>query len=180
MSQQENMPERIRFLREAGEVPRFAIYGNHDPSYTLGRQAYNVVNLILLLHPQPSISLIKAAMWLTTTERMTGEISVATREDLGEALMRAEKRITDHFELSPEQTTADRVWLIGCQKLELCLWASEQLAGGNFRCSYLHGQLRSWFSSHPLPPQIHRILELYNPNTRCMDSVPAPRDPSGE
>jgi len=175
MSQQDTITERIRFLREGGEVLRCHTHGSPDPTYNVARHTFNVVNLLLMLHPDPSVEMIKAAMWHDAPERMTGDIPAVTKwesPELTEALRHLENRIMAHYGLETFLDDNEQMWVKCCDRLELYLWASEQWVRGDNRFDFMRTKLLAWFESHEVPLQVNRVLEQYNSNARCVDVIP--------
>jgi hypothetical protein len=167
--------ERVRFLREASRVVRCHTHGAPDPAYNVGLHTHGIMDLLLVLHPDPPLELIKAVQWHDAPERYTGDTPAITKwhsTDIANALSRLEVRIHEHF---GTQTVLDRSevnWLVCLDKLELLFWANEQRALGDYRFDHMATVLVAWFASRKnVPVQIARLLEIYAAGARLRDDM---------
>lgn len=127
---------RIHAAREGGAVER--CHGTpHHGSYSVGHHTFNAVSLLLLLHPAPTVELIKTVQWHDVAERWLGDVpSPAKSVDHGfvEPYARAEERVLFQLGLCsfgcdlPEE---DLRWLKAVDILELWMWTADQLMLGN-------------------------------------------------
>ena len=176
MSGGEKTTERIRFLREAGPIPRCHTFGAPDPAHTLALHSWGALNLLLVLHPAPSLDLVKAVQWHDAHERYTGDIPAPVKwasPKLREALAELEARIDRYFGTGPAISENDRLWLVCVDLLDLLLMAQERRALGDFRFLQVVGEASRWFSTHRVPVQVARVLESYIHGTRLLDTLPA-------
>lgn len=135
MSEELNRPllTRIAATREAGTVRRCHIVPHHG-QYNIAQHSYGAVSLLLLLHPHPSLNLIKAVQWHDCAERWLGDIPAPakwTHTELGEAYERAEEELLKRLGLFGELTDLEVAWLKAVDTLELWLWCREEEALGN-------------------------------------------------
>lgn len=124
---------RIAATREAGTVRRCHIVPHHG-QYNIAQHSYGAVSLLLLLHPHPSLNLIKAVQWHDVAERWLGDIPAPakwTHTELGEAYERAEEELLKRLGLFGELTDLEVAWLKAVDTLELWLWCREEEALGN-------------------------------------------------
>lgn len=128
--------QRALAAREAGNVQRCHTIPHHG-EYTVGKHSFDAVSLLLILHPDPSVSLIKALMWHDCGERWTGDIpSPAKRRDelFHNALDAMELGVIQEWEFYEgfEGLEGDDYdWLRAVDQLEFWLWCHDQEAFGN-------------------------------------------------
>ena len=174
MSQQENICERIRFLREAGVVPRCHTFGAPDPTYTIGQHSWNATNLLLLLHPDPEPVLIKAIMWHDAAERFTGDVPAPVKWNnpiLGQELDRVERLILEKYDMYHDLTPYQLSWLHAVDRLELFLWCHGRLfTFQDIRFQGMFNTLLDYFERTPPPPQVKLVLDRWIPG-RLRDDI---------
>jgi hypothetical protein len=94
-----------------------------------------VANIILLTHPDPSMNLIRAALWHDVTERWAGDTPAPAKyqinPELGRVLAETEDQIARTIGLRVDLTQEERQWLAAADVAELILWAREQYLMGN-------------------------------------------------
>lgn len=128
--------ERVLATREGGNVRRCHVVPHQD-EYTVGKHSYDAVSMLLVLHPNPSIHLVKALLWHDCAERWCGDMPATAKwynESLAEAYNLAEigfMQDWEFYEGFEEFTDDDYLWLNAIDKLELWLWCKDQLASGN-------------------------------------------------
>jgi len=143
------MLSRIALTRNGGHVKRWhtkQIIGEQ----TVGHHSFGVVSLLLILHPNPSLDLLRAAMWHDMAEQVTGDVpspilrsehEFGTCHDKIEAEFMRNKLFVrmDHLPFN------DHSWLWACDKLECLLFCREQVALGNKGFENICGLLTEWF-----------------------------------
>lgn len=171
----EKTTERIRFLREAGVISRQHTFGCPDPGQTVGLHSWNALNFLLVLHPEPSLDLIKAVQWHDAHERYTGDLPAPSRwanEKLREGLAELEAKVNAYFGTAVELDERDRLWLVCVDLLDLLFMAQERCRCGDFRFMQVVVDASKWFASHRIPTQIARFLEMYTHGVRLLDTLP--------
>jgi 5'-deoxynucleotidase YfbR-like HD superfamily hydrolase len=128
--------DSLRATREGGSVVRGHTIPQIGYRYTVGQHSYDVVSILLLLHPEPSMRLIRAALWHDVPERWVGDVPAPVKWNnpiIQEQLAREEKRVSDHFGLDSEHdlNPEDKSWLKGADMLDLRMWCHDQIALGN-------------------------------------------------
>lgn len=176
-----NTAEHIRvsrLLREAGNVERCHVIP-HLGSYTVGKHSYDALSLLLVLypHPGPSQVLIKAMLWHDVPERWTGDLPAPVKwasGELAKSLQGIENRCYKAAcipmnELDP----AERQWLDAVDKIELLLWAKEQLFLGNGNAATVIGCLARYFQDNEarMPKECVEFLKQHQ-HTRTADAIP--------
>lgn len=168
---------RIHFLREAGAVERCHQTPHHGP-YNIAIHSFNALNLILVLHPAPSLNLLKAITWHDAHERLLGDIPAPTfwaSPTLTMEARRLEEAINQRFGIDVPLTPEEGAWLRAVDKLELWLWAKEQLLDGNHRCVEFVALLDRWFATNRLlvPGPVSEFIDHYR-HERTPNAFSAP------
>lgn len=127
---------RIHATREGGAVER--CHGTpHHGSYSVGLHTFNAVSLLLLLHPAPSLDLIKTVQWHDVAERWLGDVpspAKSVAHGFVEPYAQAEERVLYQLglcRLGCDLPADDLNWLKAVDILELWLWTADQLLLGN-------------------------------------------------
>ncbi len=171
----EPVTERVRFLREAGIVSRHSTFGCPDPTQTVGLHSWNALNFLLVLHPDPSLDLIKAVQWHDAPERYTGDVASPAKwvnDKLRSGLGEVEAQVHKHFGTAVELGERDFLWLVCVDLLDLLFMAQERCRLGDFRFIQMVVEASKWFATHEVPAQVGRLLEAYVHGTRLLDTIP--------
>jgi 5'-deoxynucleotidase YfbR-like HD superfamily hydrolase len=127
--------EKVQAFREGGEVRR--CHGTpHHGEYSNAKHQWGCLTLLLLLHPCPSLTLVKAVAWHDVAERWVGDIPATAKwrhEGLRLGSHEAEDEINTDLGIPGEDLLRpeERVWLKAVDIMDLFLWCKEQLALGN-------------------------------------------------
>lgn len=160
--------ERVLVAREGGNVRRCHVVPHHG-EYTVGKHSYDAVSMLLVLHPNPSIYLIKALLWHDGTERWVGDMPGPAKmynKRLGEVYKEAEYTVTvawEMFDAVEFLKEDDFRWLDAIDKLELFLWCKDQMALGNKHVREFHRNLEDYFERDPdhMPDVCKKFYEEY-------------------
>ncbi len=152
-----NLQEQVRAIREAGHVRRCHTLP-HVGHYDVANHSWQALALLHALHPNPSRELIWALAFHDVAERFTGDVPAPAKwgsPELVTALRELEFRIDRALGIRFELTEEDSRWLDAIDRLELLLWAEDQLAMGNKNAEQCGNLIRLWFrkrwESLPLP-----------------------------
>lgn len=171
----------VHALREASHVTRCHTIPHHG-TYTVGQHSFDMLTLLFLLYPggAPSLALVKAVVYHDFAERWTGDVPAAAKLSDGNLAKRIDlteqkvlRTIGAHVEIEPE----DRVWLNALDKLELYLWATDQIHLGNSNLQPLIADLREFFCTVPTPVAVVRFVEGHI-WTRTSDHFPQSAKPT--
>lgn len=169
--------ERVKALREAGRVERMHTMLHHS-TYSVGQHSYDAANLLLCLHPNPSFALIKATLWHDCAERWIGDTPSPSKwasPELSENLETMEKGVLAALGCDQPLTAQEAMWLNAIDKLELWLWAHEQLRMGNKNAHAVINNMLMYFevlrTSDQLPSECEHFLRTYN-HERNDDTIP--------
>jgi 5'-deoxynucleotidase YfbR-like HD superfamily hydrolase len=174
-----NAHDRAKVLREAGAVERCHTIPHHG-SYSVGLHSFNAVNLLLCLHPNPSMDLVKALLWHDAPERWIGDTPATalwSSDAFNESYLALEHMCLDRAGLLIQLTDEDERWLRAIDKLELLLWTFDQLALGNQLSQKIRAALVGWFEREAtkIPDPVTVFLETYYPG-RSTDLIPKETD----
>lgn len=123
-----NKIQQIIAMREGGGVKRHHTYKVMGED-TVGNHTFNMLNLLLALHPEPSGNLIKAVLWHDIAERFVGDTPSPVKKAfpaIKKALKDAEGIIDEKLGIKVELSKEDDAWLHGVDKVEYYLWLHEQ------------------------------------------------------
>ena len=123
------------------------------------------LTLLLMLHPGPSVDLIRAWTFHDTGELKTGDIPAPTKwasPALNAALSDVEAEFMSGMSLIGEWdlTNEDRVWLKAIDYLELHLWCRDQVLLGNQHALLIDERITERLLSDRMPPVVRRFVEL--------------------
>jgi 5'-deoxynucleotidase YfbR-like HD superfamily hydrolase len=160
--------ERVYRARLGGNVLRYhtwPIIGEQ----TNGHHTFNMVAMLLALHPNPSVGLIRAIMYHDTAEHEIGDVpSPGLRDyaDLGRAYHKAQNSyLFKHFDLNVDALShRDRDWLNSLDKLDCLLFAFEQRDLGNKRAQKIIENVVNWMQAgihgRTVPARVAQYFEL--------------------
>lgn len=167
-------------LREASHITRMHTLPHHG-EYTVGQHCYDMLSLLFILHRNPSINLIKAIMFHDLPERWTGDIPHPAKVAGNEftiQLLDLETRIksaVDLFDDDEMLTNEECNWLITLDKIELLLWAKDQIAMGNSNAASVLGSVISFLNHWKMPTH---VVEFINKHQwfRTEDQLPKKKE----
>ena len=140
----------LELTRQAGNIIRSHTNAQHGHK-TVGEHTYNLVNIILLLNPDPSLNLIKAAMWHDVPERFTGDLPSPIKKknpELGAALTKIEDKIMHEYGLEVTLTDDEKKWLKAADQLEYLCWAEDQKNLGNDTVTHAADYAKKWIEAN--------------------------------
>lgn len=129
----------VKALREGGHVRRVhtrPILGHYD----VAQHTFGVLSLIMELHPEPSVDLVRATLWHDVPERWSGDCPAPAKwssprlvEGLSEVDDKVCARLWGTLAQAPWHglTRDESRWLKACDLTEFWLWAHEQRVMGN-------------------------------------------------
>ena len=124
---------RVQAAREGGDVKRC----HTQPTishYDNAQHSYGAVTLLLLLHPNPSVNLIKAVMFHDVGERWMGDLpspAKTVNAKLSRHYHVAENMVLDSLGMNLVLTAPEESWLKAVDTLDLWLWCRKEEAMGN-------------------------------------------------
>jgi hypothetical protein len=149
-----NTLTKVLATREAGQVVRCHTVPR-VPYYDVAQHTFGALNLLLLLHPGPSVDLIKAVQWHDVAERWTGDVPATAKwgnPALGEFLAERETDVLTRLELSVSLGEEDTRWLKAVDILDLWLWGRENLEPEHDLTRNCVGYIHSMHAGGRFPP----------------------------
>jgi len=172
-----NKCKEILSLRRAGYVTR-AHTIPHAMTQTIAEHSAHALSIILVLHPDPSMDLIKAILWHDTPEIHTGDVPAPVKRynaDLCHALNKAESKwISEHPTFNEAMfnlTDHEFLWLKAADTLELMLWSDDQIAMGNTHFQMIRNKCSLWLGNDVTPKEIKDFINMYELDTDHMRYV---------
>lgn len=132
----QSINSRVMAAREAGNVRRCHTIPHHG-EYTIGKHCFDCLNLLFILHPEPSVNLIKCMLHHDSGERWVGDLPAPAKwynEEAAETHEVAEIAAMiswGFWDGQPNLTDEDRLWLKSIDLIEFYLWTLDQEAMGN-------------------------------------------------
>jgi len=164
MSSEHDVVERVLRLREAGNVERCHTMPHYD-QYSVGKHCYDMLALLVVLHPDPPARLFRAVIYHDAHERFTGDIPGALKYLAPEiaAYMDEQKARIDAMlgYVFPELTDEDRAWLKTIDRIEFFLWVEDQIALGNQHVSGRRTSIVDQLADMSMPDPCRMFLDTY-------------------
>lgn len=164
--------ERIREMRAASRIERCHTTPHHG-SYTVGQHSYDMANLLLALHPEPSMELLKAVLWHDLHERWLGDTPTPTKcadPEIRRRLKILEDQCNEHLDIKVKLTPVEQRWLKAVDRIDLWLWAKEQVQMGNKEALTIQFDVEPMFDNF-LPEECKKFVDEYKWEVRN-DDVP--------
>ena len=160
-----NLQEQVRAIREAGHVRRCHTLP-HVGHYDVANHSWQALALLHALHPNPSTNLIWALAFHDVAERFTGDIPAPAKwgsPELVAVLRELELRIDVALNTVFHLTADEVLWLNAIDRLELLLWAEDQMAMGNRNAEQCGNLIRIWFRKNwdALPNPVAQFISGY-------------------
>lgn len=158
----------IESLRASGHTRRWHTFPHLGDSQTVAEHSGQAVSLLLLLHPSPSVSLIKALMWHDTAERIAGDVPAPIRRmnpDFAEHYELVEAKIHDEHHPSVARAMAsltieELTWLKAIDVLELVMHCHDMWMLGNRHALIVRDRGVGYLENERKTPPI--VLEFLN------------------
>ena len=117
--------------------------------------------IILLMHPDPSKALVKAALLHDIHEVHTGDIPSFVKNNEFRTM---EHQVSETIGTLVDLNEEDSDWLSAADHLELLLWCRDQTGLGNAQVLRIHGNLTKWFMDNEawIPEPIIEAAGNYN------------------
>lgn len=145
--------EEIQSLRASGHVKRWHVVHNINQQ-TVAEHSAQAVSLLLLLHPNPSVDLIKAMLWHDCAERHVGDMPAPVRRAAPNLATEYERAEQDFIELHvtpfsamARLTEEDWRWLKAIDTLELFLYCHDEMMLGNQHFAIIEKRARGYLAT---------------------------------
>lgn len=153
--------QEVLSLRASGHVRRWHTIATLGDTQTVSSHSAQALSLLLLLHPSPSVDLIKAVLWHDSAERVVGDVPAPVRRANAVFSDEYEREESRFFgEQAPTAMRAmldlsddDKRWLKAVDTLELLLYCYEQVMLGNSHFRIIAKRARSYLKHGASPSQ---------------------------
>lgn len=156
--------QKVKVFREAALVRRMHCVPMHT-DYTVGQHSHGALDLLLLLHPRPSLALIKAVQWHDKHERFVGDVPATAKRahrPLGNALGHLEREINEFLGVQDTLDSLEldeKLWLQAVDLLDLMLTCEEEMQLGNSNAATTYNTVRGYLAEGMrLPEPVRRFL----------------------
>lgn len=155
--------KKVGLLRNGGNVKRWhtkPIIGEN----TVGHHSFGALSLLLLLHPEPTLTLIKAIAWHDMGESEMGDVpspALWADPEYNAAYTAGEQKVLDRIGVRMGLLSREeQAWLVGVDKLDAFLFVREQIALGNHNMYATYNLLLDWFAQKmELPREITALVD---------------------
>lgn len=157
-----SVAQRIIAARQGGDVLRHHTYHTLKPE-TVSQHTFNMINLLVMLHPEPSTNLIKACLWHDVAEAYTGDIPSPAKKafpELKQASLHAEDIINEKLGFTVTLSESESDWLHGIDKLDYLMWLTEQ-PGTEAVQQKFSGIIKRIMEDEKVPAEIRTFAEGY-------------------
>jgi len=161
--------EKVLAARESSNVRRCHVVPHHG-EYTDGKHSHDALSLLFILHPAPSMALVKALHAHDNGERWVGDMPSPAKwynNLLGREYVVAEKAALREWDMEDgllENLSKDEgCWLQALDRIELWLWCHDQYAMGNLHIVQFILHLDRWFRENQvfIPDPCHDLIEQF-------------------
>ena len=164
--------DRILAAREGGHVERCHTFPHHG-TYSVASHSYNMVAMLVILHPEPSLELIKACLLHDCAERWVGDVPSPAKPHVAPGLGDEEDEILRHFDFPPKSDLSeeDARWVSALDALEFLIWCSDQIALGNQRAEKKYRAQLLNLQAMKLPAEVSGVMFAFL-DSRMDDDYP--------
>lgn len=164
-----NQARRVRYSREASYVERVHTRPKLG-SYNNGQHTYNMLAMLLILDPSPSLPLIKHIAFHDTGERTMGDVPYSAKkrhEIFGEGYEHAEGLELERrgFDL-PRLNREEERWFKALDLVEFYFWALDQRLLGSQVFAPDIASCEDMIATGDLPRPIRAMVEAYTWNLK--------------
>lgn len=155
---------QILSLRASGNVQRCHT-NQHHGSYTVAEHVGHAVCLLLALHPDPSVELVRAVAFHDHPELWSGDVPAPAKRrvpELARLLEALEEQYYSHHPLAAFPAHLDENgwrWLKGVDYLELYLWCRDQELLGNRHAEIIGERVVGYMAESDTPVEILALVE---------------------
>lgn len=166
----------VKALREGGKVERAHTHA-HIGSYTVGQHSFDLACILIALKPEPpSAALLRAALTHDVPERWIGDSPAWAKwasPNLRKCLDELERRVVAALGIGERLTKLESKWLRAADRLELWIWAHEQVRMGNLGADQILDNLEGYFEREPPPDELREFMTWYaSDKARSPDALP--------
>lgn len=150
-------------IRTGGEVQR--CHGvRHRGEYSVAQHSWGVAMLMWELWPADFRRLAQHCLFHDVPEAWVGDIPAPTKRydpAVRQGVKALERDVASYLDIpwDGDLPAEDRVKLSACDRLELYLWACEQMTEGNLHAQCVRDELDTFFEETPLPSPASQLLD---------------------
>lgn len=142
----------IEQLLDAAYVKRFHTVRESQETQTIGEHSYGVTLIICKLHPNPTVNLLKAAVYHDLAEKEAGDIPGHAKwrfPEYAAAFKDVEDVVNAEYEIEVHLEPEERVWLACADMLELYFYSRYRLflRGSDPMWQIIMNRVHQWFTS---------------------------------
>lgn len=158
---------KIKYSREAAAVRRCHTLPLHG-TYEIGGHSFNMLTMLKILHPRPTLPLVWAIVAHDLPERLTGDIPSPVKWfGVTDAKLLEELEIAIGIKIGQPMeklTQEENYWLMSLDLLELYLWTLDQISMGNQNVVAMQRRIRQFELKCEWIPK--PVKEIYNQISR--------------
>jgi 5'-deoxynucleotidase YfbR-like HD superfamily hydrolase len=164
------LARRVLFCYDAGQVRRWHTKGYVIREDNVAAHSWGVVMWILMLHPNPSTSLLRAAATHDVPEFLTGDMPRWAKQEnpkLKQELDLAEAAISKEWGFITEEnlTLDDRQWLKAADLFDAWMFIRQNLLAGNLHLKDSYWKALHEFDNVNVPEEIERVYQYIHNQT---------------
>lgn len=121
----DDLEEVVTYVIRAGRVRRWHTQDDVNVHQTIGEHTFGVLALLLQYHPNPTVPMIKAALYHDVPERFTGDTPATTKwysDKIRRELDGLEQEVLHKMGLLQGLSVAQWKWIKACDFLELLMF----------------------------------------------------------
>lgn len=159
--------DRVKLSREASAIERCHQLP-HLMRYSVGHHSHDVVSLVILSWKAahegelPRPELIAAAHFHDHPERVWGDVPSPVKDLMGGALDMSEAAVLSKLGIDVSLTEEELEYLDGSDRVELYLWAVEEVLRGNQAAQTFVDARWESFKKRPLPQVLDQLVVAVN------------------
>lgn len=157
--------DQILSLRASGHVKRWHTIRTITQQ-TVAEHSGQALTLLLMLHPDPSIRLIRTVLWHDSSERVAGDVPAPMRRAFPSFAKQYEEieevvAMRWHPEALETLNDEEQRWLKAVDTLELFLHAHDECRLGNCEFHIIFQRAKNYLMTLTTPPEVVKFVEWF-------------------
>ena len=155
-------------LRASGHVKRWHTIRTLTQQ-TVAEHSGQALTLLLILHPDPSMNLVKALLWHDSSERLVGDIPAPIRRAFPSFAAEYEQlelvvAMKHHPSAIVDLTDDEKRWLKAIDTLELLMHVAEEIKLGNAAFRAIYVRALDYLLTDATPVEVREFIDWYESN----------------
>lgn len=152
--------EKLMFVYGAGQTRRWHAMQHVIRTETVAAHTWNVVMWIIILHPNPSMGLLRAALVHDIAEFVTGDMPRWIKEKAGvrEMMHTLEDEVLAGQGLAVDITVEDQQWLDAVDLFDAWLFLRQNLLAGNRLVTDSYQRATNRLKTMTEPKEVHEVF----------------------